>query len=181
MFTAKQPLEVDVGCGKGKFLFARARQHPETNYLGIDRLLGRLRKIDKKITSAGLANVRLLRIEASYAIQYLLPAESVSVVYIFFPDPWPKRRHQRRRLFNRLFLDSLNKILLPGALIHIATDHSNYFDFIHELLRADPRFDSIPPMEPTEEEQTNFETLFRKQNLPINRCSFQKKKSPDIA
>lgn len=175
MFPSAQPLEVDLGCGKGRFLLARASVHQEINYLGIDRLLGRLLKIDRKITRKGITNVRLLHIEASYALRYLLPPESLSVLYILFPDPWPKRRHHRRRLFNQSFLDAMNTALKSAGVVHVVTDHTEYFDIIHELFRADRNFESIPPLELTEDEWSNFELRFRANNANIGRCSFRKR------
>jgi len=170
------PLEVDVGCGKGRFLAVRAETEPDTLFMGIDRLLRRLRKVDRKLLRRGVTNTRLLRIEASYAVTRLLPDASVSVFYIFFPDPWPKKRHHRRRLFTPSFVDSLHRTLSPGGHIHAATDHVPYFDVILEIFSADSRFQPVPPYEPaTEEERTEFETIFVGQGLDIGRCSFEKK------
>lgn len=174
IFGSNGPLEVDVGCGKGRFLASRAKLNSLTNFLGIDRLLRRLRNVDRKIVCEGLSNVRLLRVEASYAIKHLLPLQAVSVFFFFFPDPWPKRKHHRRRLFSQSFLDSLHRTLLPGGHVHLATDHMNYFDNVYDMFGQDPRFSEMPAFKPSEEEQTEFELLFRKQQARICRCSFQK-------
>ena len=174
IFGPGRPLEVDVGCGKGRFPTARALACPDTGFLGIDRRLIRIRKVSGKIGRAGLTNVRLLRVEAAYAVQYLLPPASISAFYVFFPDPWPKRRHRTRRLFSPPFLDSLDRTMTPSAVIHIATDHLDYFESIRRVFRADPRFAESPPFLPQEEERTEFEQIFLKQDLPIGRCSFRK-------
>lgn len=174
LFPNPAPLEVDVGCGKGRFLVARAKSYPETNFLGIDRLLSRLRKVDKKIRRADLSNVRLLRLEADYSVHFLLPPESVSVFYVFFPDPWPKRRHHRRRLFQDSFLKAIEETLVPGGKIHIATDHLEYYKEVRALLTKASAFDEIAPFEPEEEEKTDFELIFLSQGAEIGRCSFQK-------
>ena len=174
LFPSPAPLEVDVGCGKGRFLVARASKNPETNFLGIDRLLTRLRKVDKKIGRAGISNVRLLRLEADYSLNFLLPPESVSVFYVFFPDPWPKRRHHRRRLLQGAFLNSVVKTLVPSGIIHIATDHLNYYEEVHRLMTDSPAFAGIAPFEPTEDERTDFELIFLSKKAEIGRCSFQK-------
>lgn len=173
-FDTTHPLEVDIGCGKGRFLVARAGAMPETNFLGVDRLLRRLRKVDKKIRRDQLANVRLLRIEALYAVHHLLPARSVSTVYVFFPDPWPKRRHHPRRLFSPLFLDALDRAMVPGGCIHIATDHSGYFEAIVRLFNGDKRFGEAPAFEPNEEERTEFEAIFLAQSALIGRACYSK-------
>ena len=175
MFAAGRPLEVDIGCGKGRFIMATARANPGTNYLGIDRMLKRLRKVDRKVTKQGLTNVRLVRVEAAYAVEFLLPPSSVTAVYVFFPDPWPKRKHHKRRLFTQLFMDALDKVMTANAQIHVATDDAPYFDEIYELLRSDRRFSEIPALNLSEEQRTDFELLFTGMNIPIGRCSFAKK------
>ena len=171
---APQRLEVDLGCGKGRFLLARAAAHPETSFLGLDRQTRRLAKVERK---AQLANIRLLYAEAAYAVTHLLPRGSVATYYIFFPDPWPKRRHHRRRLFDAAFLDALNTTLMPGGCIHLATDHLDYFGSIRRLLAGDTRFTEREPFVTSAEERTNFELIFLQQNKPIGRCSFAKRAS----
>jgi tRNA (guanine-N7-)-methyltransferase len=175
---ATRPLAVDVGCGKGRYLLAMARKHPEMNFLGIDRMRSRMVKLGRKLTRADLRHVRLVQVEASYAVRHLLPATSVSRFTIFFPDPWPKRRHHRRRLFCPAFLDDLDRAMEPGALLHIATDHLDYFDAIRALFDADARFRAIPAYEPAEEERTDFELIFVGQGKPIGRASFVKPAGP---
>lgn len=172
--TGPKPLEVDVGCGKGRFLLARAAAHPEINYLGIERQLVRVRRVDRQAALRGLTNIRLLRMEAYYAVTYLIPAGSVTTYYILFPDPWPKKRHHEHRLFNRMFLDSLHRTLVSGGRVHFATDHLPYFDEVVSIIRFDPRFAEIPAFEPNEEERTDFELLFLGRTR-IGRYSFEKK------
>src|ERR1700689_5486180 len=91
VFPRAQPLEVELVSGDGSFLVNYARLHPERNFLGVERLLGRLRKLDRKGCRAGLTNLRGLRIESAYFLEYLLPRESPATLHIYFPDPWPKR------------------------------------------------------------------------------------------
>ena len=170
---SERPVEVDVGCGKGRFLLARARHHPNVNFLGIERLLGRLRKVERKVSRAQLDNVRLLRCEASYAVRYLLPTAAITTYYIFFPDPWPKARHHDHRLFSADFLSALARTLVSGGQVHLATDHEPYFLEIQDLLRLDHRFESVPPFEPIEEERTDFELAFLGRRT-IFRASFRK-------
>ncbi len=169
-----RPLEVDMGCGKGRFLLARARACPEVNFLGVDRLLGRIRKIDRKAGRLGLDNVRLLRMDAYYATTFLIPPESVRTYYLFFPDPWPKARHQRHRLFNPAYMEALHRTLLPGGTVHMATDHLPYFAAVVDIVRDDRRFIFAPVYLPADPERTDFELLFRGE-CPIGRCSFAKR------
>ncbi len=168
-----RPLEVDVGSGKGRFLLARAAAHPNVDFLGIDRMLRRIRKVDNKARHLRLSNVRLFRMEAFYAVTYLIPPESVSTYYIFFPDPWPKKRHHEHRVFNPAFIDALCRTLKPGGRVHLSTDHLPYFEEVKAILEQDRRFRVIPPFEPSEEERTDFE-LFYIRHKPIGRFSVEK-------
>jgi tRNA (guanine-N7-)-methyltransferase len=168
----QRPLAVDVGCGKGRYLLATARKHPEMNFLGIDRMRSRIHKLSRKLTRAGLEHVRLLQVEASYALQHLLPDHSVSAFTIFFPDPWPKRRHHGRRLFCPSFLNDLDRAMTPGGILHIATDDPDYFESISERFETDNRFDAAPVFIPDADEQTDFERIFTGQGKPIGRASY---------
>ena len=94
LFPLPQPLEIELGCGDASFLVEYARQNPEKNFIGVERLLGRISKLHRKGRRAGLTNLRGVRIESSYFLQYLLPPRSASVLHIYFPDPWPKKAPQ---------------------------------------------------------------------------------------
>lgn len=172
-FERCAPLEVDVGCGKGAFLLSQAAARPEHNFLGIDRMLRRIRKLANKAERAGLENLRLLRIDAAYALSHMMPAASVSVYYVFFPDPWPKKRHHGKRFFDAAFLAAIRRSLKPGGLIHTATDHMPYFEDIENLLESDPAFRRVETFAPGREERTEFERYYVEQTQ-IGRASFQR-------
>ena len=138
IFERNAPLHVDLGCGDGLFLCALAQRMPDKNFLGIERLLNRVRASARK--TATLDNVRLLRVESSYAVRYLLPAESVERFYLLFPDPWPKRRHHRRRIVTPDFLSSIHAALVKGGSIYVATDEVDYFEMIKEVAELDRGF-----------------------------------------
>jgi len=173
-FSTSGALEIDLGCGSGRFLLARAAAFPSVKLLGIDRMQKRIRKIDRMVTRMGIANIRLLHAEATEALRQFVPASSTSVLYVFFPDPWPKRRHHRRRVFSGEPVDAIHRILVPEGALHIATDHRDYFEFIVELFRTDSRFCAVPAIELPEEQKTDFELDFLNQGLPVWRCSFLK-------
>lgn len=164
------PFEIDLGCGKGRFLLARAGKFPGTNFLGIDRQLGRIRRIDRKALRAGLNNVRVLRLDGYYTVTYLVPPQSVDTYYIFYPDPWPKGKHHHNRIFNELFMDAIARTLKPGGKIHASTDHLPYFEEICKLLRNDTRLEETEPFVPSADEVTDFELIFS--HKTPGRCSF---------
>jgi tRNA (guanine-N7-)-methyltransferase len=171
VFSHRAPVEVDLGCGDGSFLAAMAQQNLERNFLGLERLLGRVRSACRKIAQVGLRNARVLRIESSYAVAHLFPPESISVFYLLFPDPWPKRRHHPRRLVSEKFLDSIFRTLRDDGLFVVATDDKDYFDQINRLTNESNRF-SLG--QSGELPITTFEKHFRARGLPIHRLALQK-------
>lgn len=171
LFGRSAPVEVDLGCGKGRFLLAHAAAHPDINFMGTDIQVGRLQKIRKRAESAGRANIRLLHADTAYTLEYLLPRESVSRFYLYFPDPWPKRKHHRRRIVQPAFLTLVHRTLQRHGEFHIATDHEDYFQHIHKLVSVDPRFTRIEPFEPPAGEKTDFEVLFTAKGMKTYRYS----------
>ncbi len=127
-----RPLEVDLGCGDGSFLMEMARRYPERDFLGVERLLGRVRKVCRKATRQGLANARVLRLESRYVVEWLLPEAAVSRLHLLCPDPWPKLRHHRRRLVQVDFLAAVRRVLEPGGEFLFMTDHEDYFLWAEE-------------------------------------------------
>lgn len=175
VFGRAAPLELDLGCGRGRFLTARAAAHPGINFLGVDRLLLRLRKLDRRAVEAGLRNIRLLRADAWASIRTHLPAGCLRTCYVFFPDPWPKRRHHGRRLVSHAFADAMDRLLEPGGVVHMATDHPDYFAAMQRVWDQDARFERVDAFVPTEEEETDFGLIFRAQGLPVGRCSYRRR------
>ena len=178
-FTPDQPVELEIGCGNGRFLACRAKQNPGVGYIGIERMLDRVRKVESKAQHNGLDNLRVLRLEAFYTFYYLLPPHRLRAVYVFFPDPWPKLRHHSHRLFTPLFLDALWERLAIGGEVQIATDHLPYFDEIQSIFAADKRFEPVPAMTRGPDEQTDFEMLFLKQGLPIGSAGYRTLPAPE--
>jgi len=170
IFRRKALLHVDLGCGDGSFLCALAQRLPDKNFLGIERLSGRVRSTARKASS--LDNVRLLQMESFYAVRYLLPAESVETFYLLFPDPWPKRRHHRRRIVTPDFLNSVHAALEQNGVIYIATDHLDYFQKIKETAGSTPGFaiDDVDVDLP----QSRFGLAFRQKGAPIHWLALRK-------
>jgi tRNA (guanine-N7-)-methyltransferase len=170
VFGRKAPLHVDLGCGDGLFLCALAQRMPDKNFLGIERLLNRVRTSTRK--AATLDNVRLLRVESSFAVRYLLPAESVETFYLLFPDPWPKRRHHRRRIVTPDFLSSIHGALQNAGSIYIATDDLDYFGKIKELAESSPAFAISHP--DVDLPQSKFGRIFRQQGAAVHWLELRK-------
>jgi tRNA (guanine-N7-)-methyltransferase len=169
-FGRSAPLEVDLGCGDGAFLVAMAERHPERNFLGIERMRGRVETVCRK--AAKIENVRVLHLETSYAVRHLLPESAIEMFYLLFPDPWPKRRHQRRRVATSEFLDAIHRALRRRGVLHVATDDRNYFGQIQRVAQTDPRFarvdntDSLPA--------TRFQKRFEEHGTSIYRLTLRK-------
>lgn len=133
-------LEIDLGCGDGSFLMEMARNFPDRDFLGTERLLGRVRKVCRKITRRGLENAKVLRLDSRYTVEWLLPAGVVSRLHLLCPDPWPKLRHHRRRIMQGAFLDAAHSGLVPGGEFLFMTDHEEYFLWAREKVIACGKF-----------------------------------------
>jgi tRNA (guanine-N7-)-methyltransferase len=174
LFATVQPVEIDIGCGRGRFLLARALQNPHINFLGIDRVTLRLRKLDRRAVDSGLGNIRLIQGDARTVVGEILAPSTVTTFYVYYPDPWPKRRHQRNRLVCPAFIDGIHRALVETGVIHLCTDHGDYYADICKLWRQEPRFQEVPPYVPSEAEETDFGKLFSGLARSANRCSFMK-------
>jgi len=173
MFSVARPLEVELGSGDGSFLAQWAKLVPERNFLGVERLLGRLRKLDRKGQRAGLLNLRLMRIEASYFLEFLLPLASVEALHIYFPDPWPKRKHRKNRLVNERFPELVARVLVPGGIVYLRTDDADYFEQMLEVFAADKRFVRVETPEELAAVVTDFERGFQARGVATRRAAYR--------
>ncbi|MDQ2659876.1 MAG: tRNA (guanosine(46)-N7)-methyltransferase TrmB, partial [Verrucomicrobiota bacterium] len=133
IFGRHAPLEVDLGCGDGTFLVALAEQNPTRDFLGIERLPGRVRGTGRKIGQLALTNTRIVAGDIMPGLQQLLQPASVDVFHLLFPDPWPKRGHQNRRVVAPEFLRAIARALKPEGELRLATDQSDYFRIMEKL------------------------------------------------
>ncbi len=131
-----QPLEIDLGCGDGSFLVALAEHRPDHQFIGVERLLGRCKKVARKIRRADLTNTQILRLDSKYLVEWLLPAESVWRIHLLCPDPWPKVRHHRRRIIQAPFLKALASSLSLGGEFLFMTDHEEYFESAKQTIES---------------------------------------------
>jgi tRNA (guanine-N7-)-methyltransferase len=173
LFPQSQPLEVELGSGDGSFLALWAARHPNHNFLGVERLLGRLRKLDRKGRRAGLTNLRLLRIEAAYLLEYLLPRGSVHALHLYFPDPWPKRKHRLKRLVNARFAEVAALALAPGGTIYLRTDDEDYFAQMICAFETNAKYRSVETPAELRAALTDFEREFESRGVATLRAAFR--------
>jgi tRNA (guanine-N7-)-methyltransferase len=173
LFPADQPLEIELGSGDGSFLVEYARRHPEHNFIGVERLLGRIRKLDRKGRRAGLANLRGVRIESSYFLEYLLPPHSAIALHIYFPDPWPKRKHRRHRLVNERFPALARQSLAPGGTVYLRTDDRDYFTQMTAVFAASASFRAVDTSPELAGLLTDFERDFQARGIETLRAAYR--------
>ena len=178
IFGNDHPLEIDLGCGDGKFLIEMAQQFPERNFIGVERLLGRVRGVCRQIHDLGLTNVKLLRLESQYTLEWLLEPNSVSRLHLLCPDPWPKARHHKRRLVQKPFLDALHQALTPDGEFLFKTDHPEYYEWVCEEMENYPKFTPLDWPEPPAPDalfypKTDFQLHWEAQGKKINRLRFK--------
>ena len=175
LFDAARPLEVELGCGDASFIAEYARRNPGTNFIGVERLLGRIQKLHRKGSRLGLANLRGVRIESSYFLQWLLPPHSARALHIYFPDPWPKKKHRKHRLINESFPALARTTLQPGGTVYLRTDDADYFQQMNEVFEAAQEFKRIETPPVLAEIVTDFEHDFNAQGISTLRAAFQER------
>ncbi|MCE2968175.1 MAG: tRNA (guanosine(46)-N7)-methyltransferase TrmB [Phycisphaerales bacterium] len=126
------PLELEIGSGKGTFLLQQASRQPETNFLGIEYAREFCVYAADRIRRANLPNVRMLCLDASEFVHWRVPSASLTALHLYFPDPWPKNRHHRRRMIQDRFLADCQRILIPRGELRVVTDHAPYWAWMRE-------------------------------------------------
>jgi tRNA (guanine-N7-)-methyltransferase len=179
LFGNDRPVELEVGSGKGLFLLTSAQANPGTNYAGVEIERKYQLFAATRIAKRKLSNVRLAWGDARTFLRDRVPAASLRAVHVYFPDPWWKTRHHKRRVFTEDFVRSCERVLQPGGRLHVATDVREYFDRITSAVAAVPGFRLLPP--PAEHEPrhdldylTNFERKARKQGREIHRAVYER-------
>ncbi len=173
LFLSPQPIEVELGSGDGSFLMRWARLHPETNLLGIERLMGRIRKLERKGGRLQLRNLRGIRVEATYFMRYLLPSDSIHALHVYFPDPWPKRRHHIRRLVNDGFPGLAARVLKPGGTVFLRTDDGDYFQQMQRVFGAAAAFAAVETPSELASITTDFEAEFLAKGITARRAAYR--------
>jgi tRNA (guanine-N7-)-methyltransferase len=133
-FSRAKKIEIEIGCGKGRFLAETALQRPNDFYVGIESAHVYARYAEKRLIRRNIQNVRIVDWSAETLLPFL-KSETVKRFHIYFPDPWPKKRHQKRRVWKEEFVEMLDRILIPNGKIYFATDHLDYFELVLDLLK----------------------------------------------
>jgi tRNA (guanine-N7-)-methyltransferase len=165
LFQRPAPLEIEIGAGRGDFILARAAAMPERNFLAVELAATIAQLMAVRAGRSGLENLRVVRMDARTLVNLMLPAGSVDAFHIYFPDPWPKERHIKHRLFTPWFVASLKRKLRADATLFVATDVAEYAQDIFAMLN-DSGFAQIEAAVPGAE-QTGFARRFRAMGKPI--------------
>ena len=166
---------MELGCGDASFLVEYARRNSNDNFIGVERLLGRIKKLDRKGRRAGLMNLRGVRIESAYFLQYLLPPHAAAALHIYFPDPWPKKKHRRHRLINEGFPALARAALMPGGVVYLRTDDADYFAQMTEVFSVSHEFQKVETPGELAEVLTDFEREFNARGILTLRAAYQVK------
>ena len=167
LFGNEQPLEIEIGTGKGTFLAEEACRRNEVNFLGLERASRYWRHASDRLRRRGCENARVVLAEAGYFLAGFVPDAAIRAVHVHFPDPWPKKRHHKRRLIQSSFVREIERVLESGGRLQIVTDHADYFAHIEDVLRASALLpsDYVRPMSADGEELlvgSNFERKYHR-------------------
>jgi len=173
------PVEIDIGCGRGLFLYNVSETNPETNYLGLEIDFKEGRRAAKRLKKVERSNARILGGDAKRALSEFIPRESVAAIHVYFPDPWWKAKHHKRRLFTAQFAQQVDHTLEPGVLLHGWTDVFDYWEFMTGHINEIGHFKELPAPEErfpqhNMDYQTSFERKKRLAGWPIYRGLWQK-------
>jgi tRNA (guanine-N7-)-methyltransferase len=171
-FGKSGPIEIEVGCGKGTFMAAYCENHPELPFVALEwEAEFAFHAAERMSKRPHLQHARVILGDAVPFLRDFLPEKCAQAFHIYFPDPWPKKRHHKHRTMRPDFLELMRRVAIPGALFYFGTDHAEYNEAARELFAATPWLEMLDPdAEPTEGIQTNFEIKYRAEGRPIYRC-----------
>ena len=175
LFGDDGEVELEIGSGKGRFLIEQALARPGTRFLGLEWSLKYLRVAKERAAARGITNVRFFRADARHVVAELIGDAALRRVHVYCPDPWPKKRHHKRRLFTALTVPHLERILAPGGRLDVSTDVEEYFDEIRRVVaegtRLRPEADPLFPDDPATG-RTSYEIKFLAAGRRIFRASW---------
>lgn len=183
IFGNTNPVEVEIGPGKGAFLLALARNHPERNFFAVELSKRRAFRLNRLIERDGPTNVISIHADMACLVRTLIWPNSVAAYHIYFPDPWWKKRHHRRRLFRDDFADAITRTLMPRGTIFLASDVAEYFAEIVQQFAAVPQLTQFPWTRDQVSKKgkpilTDFERKYTEQGRPVWYAGFRKTEMP---
>lgn len=171
-FGNSNGIEVEVGFGTGRFLIPHAQRHPNINILGLEITRKMIEHVANQISTNKLTNAAVVHCDARLFMQDHIPKNSIDRVHVYFPDPWIKKRHIKRRVINQAFLETAFQVLKPQGKLNLFTDHLDYFDYFLEQKSLFGRFsDDVDPGDYT---PTSYETKWVRQGRTIYRAILKK-------
>lgn len=174
LFGNEHRVVLEIGSGKGRFLISSAMEQPEVNFIGIEKSLHYHRVIRDRVLKRHLENVRLINYDAFPVLRDMIPDASLAEIHIYFPDPWPRKREQKRRIIRPETLAEMQRTLAPGGSAIYVTDHREYFEAAAPLIAA--VFPSEPRIPgPDDPPRTNYEAKYRKEGRGIYEVRFWKR------
>lgn len=179
LFGDDRPVELEIGCGKGGFLLRQTRAHPDRNFVGIEWANKFYKFAADRMARWGLTNVRIMRTDAKHFVIHRLAPGCLAAMHVYHPDPWPKKRHHKRRLFQADFVEAAVRVLAVGARLAVQTDHAEYFEQIKRVTSARPELRVVPFDDPDagtlgEGMETNFEIKYRREGRRFYRLAFRR-------
>ncbi len=179
-FGNDQPVELDIGCGRGLFLFNASMTTPETNFVGLEIDYREGRRTATRLMKQQLPNARVIGGDGRVVLSEMITPGTVQAAHVYFPDPWWKTRHHKRRIFNTEFTSLMARILRPGGFLHHWTDVADYFEMVRGLMDVHPEFAILQPPDQRDaghdmDYHTSFERKKRKLGLPIYRGLWQRR------
>ena len=171
LFGNRYRVVLEIGSGKGRFLISGATENPDTNFLGVEKSLHYHRVIRDRVIKRGLTNIRLVNHDAFLVLRDMLPDASIDEIHIYFPDPWPRKREQKRRIIRPEALVEMRRVLVPEGTGIYVTDHRDYFEasapVLEQFFRSERRIPNAddPP-------RTNYEAKYREEGRPIFEVRF---------
>lgn len=177
IFGNDRPVAVEIGPGRGEFLLACARTHPQRNFFAIEHSASRTREVSERLRRDGAENARIVCGDAACLIE-LLPEASVAAFHVLFPDPWWKRRHHKRRLWTPRFVAGLRRALVAGGTVELITDVGDYFARAQGCLDVDPGLEAVSIGHPLEV-QTSFARKAVRRGATLYRSLHRRVLPPD--
>lgn len=184
LFQRPAPLHIEIGSGKGTFLLNQAKAYPQFNYLGIEWANKFYKHSVDRMRRWNMTNVRILRADARDFITRCIADGAIAAFHVYFPDPWPKKRHHKRRMITPANVMQFARCLAHAGQLRIATDHADYFEAITDVLKRQPAtaglfeeidFHPTDAADPGEWVGSNFERKYRIEGRPTYTTALQKK------